>query len=80
MSASSLSQIYLESLNILYSYLGAFEPAFSSSLKTMYAVNTPPMRKKESTDGKALSTASNASPWEPLKRQFVVEVQEWSLL
>ena len=78
MSATSLSQNYLESLNT--SYLGAFEPAFSSSLKTMYAVNTPPMRKKESTDGKALSTASNASPWEPLKRQFVVEVQEWSLL
>ena len=33
----------------------------------MYAVNAPPMRKNESTDGKALSTASNASPCEPLK-------------
>ena len=45
-----------------------FDPALSSSLKTMYAVKVPPMRKNESTEGKALSTASKASPCEPLEK------------
>ena len=48
-------------------HLGTSEPALSSSLKTMYAVSAPPMRKKESTEGKALSTASKATPWDPLE-------------
>ena len=48
-------------------YLGTSEPALSSSLKTIYAVSAPPMRKKESTEGKALSTASKATPWDPLE-------------
>ena len=45
-----------------------FDPALSSSLKTMYAVKVPPMRRNESTEGKALSTASKASPCEPLEK------------
>ena len=48
-------------------HLGTSEPALSSSLKTIYAVSAPPMRKKESTEGKALSTASKAIPWDPLE-------------
>ena len=48
-------------------HLGTSEPALSSSLKTIYAVSAPPMRKKESTEGKALSTASKATPWDPLE-------------
>ena len=48
-------------------HLGTSEPALSSSLKTIHAVSAPPMGKKESTEGKALSTASKATPWDPLE-------------
>ena len=70
MPANIFVRIFLENLNILYFHLGVFEPALSSSLKTMYAVNAPPMRKNESTDGTALITASNATPCEPLKENL----------
>ena len=76
-SANTLSQNTSWELGFLYFHLGTFEPAFSSSLKTMYAVSTPPMRKNESTDGKALSTASKASPCEPLKGDFWLRSSSW---
>ena len=61
--------------HLYFLHLGVFDPALSNSLKKMYAVNVPPMRKNESTEGTALSTASKSSPCEPLKRNCV-EVTE----
>ena len=48
-------------------HLGTLEPALLSSLKTIHAVSASPMRKKKSTKEKALSTASKATPWDPLE-------------
>ena len=44
------------------------EPALSSSLNMMYPVRVPPIRKKESTEGRAFRTASKATPQPPLKQ------------
>ena len=69
MPAISLFGKHLRILSVFdLLHLGMFDPALSSSLKTMYAVKVPPMRKNESTEGKALSTASKASPCEPLEK------------